>query len=33
MNFNFSPEQVAFADEVERFIDDNDDPEVFDVTR
>ena len=33
MDFDFSPEQVAFADEVERFLDDNDDPEVFDLTR
>jgi alkylation response protein AidB-like acyl-CoA dehydrogenase len=33
VNFDFSPEQVAFVDEVERFLDENDDPEVFDVTR
>jgi alkylation response protein AidB-like acyl-CoA dehydrogenase len=33
VNFDFSPEQVTFAQEVERFLDDNDDPEVFDVTR
>src|SRR5690242_14927444 len=33
MNFDFTPEQVAFADEVERFLDANDDPEVFDLTR
>ena len=33
MNFDFSAEQVAFADEVERFLDENDDPEVFDLTR
>src|SRR3989441_10570995 len=33
MDFDFSPAQVAFADEVERFLDDNDDPEVFDLTR
>jgi alkylation response protein AidB-like acyl-CoA dehydrogenase len=33
VNFDFSPEQVAFAEEVERFLDDNDDPEVLDVTR
>ncbi len=33
MDFDFSPEQVAFAKEVERFLDDNDDPEVFDLTR
>src|SRR6266852_3061195 len=33
MDFDFSPEQVAFKDDVERFIDENDDPEVFDLTR
>src|SRR5438132_10893427 len=33
VNFDFSAEQVAFADEVERFIDEHDDPEVFDLTR
>src|SRR3954468_15815857 len=33
MNFDFSPEQREFAAEVERFLDANDDPEVFDVTR
>jgi alkylation response protein AidB-like acyl-CoA dehydrogenase len=33
VDFDFSPEQVAFADEVERFLDENDDPEVFDLTR
>ena len=33
MDFDFSPEQVAFAKEVERFLDENDDPEVFDLTR
>ena len=33
MDFDFSPEQLAFAEEVERFLDENDDPEVFDVTR
>ncbi len=33
MDFELSPEQVAFRDEVERFLDENDDPEVFDVTR
>jgi len=33
VNFDFSPEQVAFADDVEKFLDENDDPEVFDVTR
>ena len=33
MDFELSPEQVAFREEVERFLDANDDPEVFDVTR
>jgi hypothetical protein len=33
MDFEFSPEQRAFVEEVERFIDEHDDPEVFDVTR
>ncbi len=33
MDFEFSPEQRAFADEVERFLDDHDDPDVFDLTR
>jgi len=33
MDFNFSPEQVAFCDEVEAFLDEHDDPEVFDLTR
>ena len=33
MDFDFSPEQVDFADEVEHFLDDNDDPEIFDLTR
>jgi len=33
MDFDFSPEQLEFAREVERFLDENDDPEVFDVTR
>ncbi|MBV9284683.1 MAG: acyl-CoA dehydrogenase family protein [Acidimicrobiia bacterium] len=33
MDFDFSPQQVAFADEVERFLDEHDDPEVFDLTR
>ncbi|MCI3948150.1 MAG: acyl-CoA dehydrogenase domain protein [Acidimicrobiales bacterium] len=33
MDFDFSPEQQAFAKEVEQFIDENDDPEVFDLTR
>jgi len=33
VNFDFSPDQVAFAKDVERFLDANDDPEVFDLTR
>ncbi len=33
MDFDFSPEQLAFVKEVESFLDANDDPEVFDVTR
>jgi hypothetical protein len=33
MDFEFSPEQRAFAEEVERFLDAHDDPEVFDLTR
>jgi alkylation response protein AidB-like acyl-CoA dehydrogenase len=33
MDFDFSPEQLAFVDEVERFLDEHDDPEVFDLTR
>ncbi len=33
MDFELSPEQVAFREEVERFLDENDDPEVFDLTR
>src|SRR4051812_31338740 len=33
MDFDFSPEQQEFADAVERFLDDNDDPDVFDLTR
>ena len=33
MDFDFSPEQLAFRDEVEAFLDANDDPIVFDVTR
>jgi alkylation response protein AidB-like acyl-CoA dehydrogenase len=33
MDFDFSPEQVAFAEEVERFLDERDDPDVFDLTR
>ncbi|MCU0269645.1 MAG: acyl-CoA dehydrogenase family protein [Acidimicrobiales bacterium] len=33
MNFDFTPEQQAFAKEVEAFLDEHDDPEIFDVTR
>jgi 3-oxocholest-4-en-26-oyl-CoA dehydrogenase alpha subunit len=33
MDFEFTPEQVAFVEEVEAFLDANDDPEIFDVTR
>ncbi len=33
MNFEFSDEQRAFLEEVVKFLDANDDPEVFDVTR
>ncbi len=33
MDFEFSPEHVAFQKEVEAFLDANDDPDVFDVTR
>jgi alkylation response protein AidB-like acyl-CoA dehydrogenase len=33
VDFDFSPEQQAFMAEVEAFLDANDDPEVFDVTR
>ena len=33
MDFEFSEEQLAFVKEVETFLDANDDPEVFDVTR
>ncbi len=33
MDFEFSPEQRAFAEEVEQFLDEHDDPEVFDLTR
>lgn len=33
MDFEFSQEQLDFLAEVERFLDENDDPEVFDVTR
>jgi 3-oxocholest-4-en-26-oyl-CoA dehydrogenase alpha subunit len=33
VDFEFSPEQRAFAAEVEQFLDEHDDPEVFDLTR
>jgi len=33
MDFEFSPEQQAFRDEVRAFCDEHDDPEIFDVTR
>jgi alkylation response protein AidB-like acyl-CoA dehydrogenase len=33
MDFDFSPEQLAFRDEIEAFLDANDDPVLFDVTR
>ncbi|HZP28089.1 MAG TPA: acyl-CoA dehydrogenase family protein [Acidimicrobiia bacterium] len=33
MDFDFSPEQEAFAAEVEKFLDEHDDPEIFDLTR
>jgi 3-oxocholest-4-en-26-oyl-CoA dehydrogenase alpha subunit len=33
MDFEFSPEQRGFAAEVERFLDEHDDPDVFDLTR
>lgn len=33
MDFEFTEEQQAYAEEVEAFLDANDDPEVFDVTR
>jgi len=33
VDFDFSPDQRAFLEEVEAFLDANDDPEVFDVTR
>ena len=33
MDFDFSPKQLAFRDEVEQYLDANDDPDVFDVTR
>jgi alkylation response protein AidB-like acyl-CoA dehydrogenase len=33
VDFDFSPEQLAYRDEVEAFLDANEDPVVFDVTR
>src|SRR5580692_7751449 len=33
MDFEFSEEQLAFVKEVETFLDENDDPDVFDLTR
>jgi 3-oxocholest-4-en-26-oyl-CoA dehydrogenase alpha subunit len=33
VDFDFSPEQRAFREEVDAFLDANDDPDVFDVTR
>jgi alkylation response protein AidB-like acyl-CoA dehydrogenase len=33
VDFDFSPDQLAFRDQVEAFLDANDDPIVFDVTR
>jgi 3-oxocholest-4-en-26-oyl-CoA dehydrogenase alpha subunit len=33
MDFDFTPEQQAFAEAVEHFLDENDDPDVFDLTR
>lgn len=33
MDFDFSPEERSFAQEVEQFLDVNEDPEVFDLTR
>ncbi|MYV98964.1 acyl-CoA dehydrogenase family protein [Streptomyces sp. SID3343] len=33
MDFDFSPDQTAFSEKVERFLDANPDTEVFDVTR
>lgn len=33
MDFDFTPEQHAFLAEVEQFLDEHDDPDVFDVTR
>jgi 3-oxocholest-4-en-26-oyl-CoA dehydrogenase alpha subunit len=33
MDFDFSPEQQAFAEQIEVFLDEHDDPDVFDLTR
>ncbi|HEY3723586.1 MAG TPA: acyl-CoA dehydrogenase family protein [Acidimicrobiia bacterium] len=33
MDFDFSAEQQAFAEQVEVFLDEHDDPDVFDLTR
>ncbi len=33
MDFEFTPEQLEFVKDVEQFLDDHDDPEIFDVTR
>ncbi|HUF83723.1 MAG TPA: acyl-CoA dehydrogenase family protein [Acidimicrobiia bacterium] len=33
MDFEFAPDQVAFRAEVEAFLDEHDDPDVFDPTR
>jgi 3-oxocholest-4-en-26-oyl-CoA dehydrogenase alpha subunit len=33
MDFEFTAEQRAFAKEVEQFLDEHDDPEIFDLTR
>jgi 3-oxocholest-4-en-26-oyl-CoA dehydrogenase alpha subunit len=33
MDFEFSPEQLSFLAEVERFLDEHEDPEVLDLTR
>ena len=33
MDFEFTPEQIVFEKEVTEFLDANDDPEVFDVSR
>jgi alkylation response protein AidB-like acyl-CoA dehydrogenase len=33
VDFDFSPEQIAFGKEVDAFLDEHDDPDVFDLTR